>query len=69
MSEDRRYYEEELNYLIEAGREYARLHPERARFLNLADPRSRDPHVQRLIESFAFLTGNIRRRIEDDFPE
>jgi type VI secretion system protein ImpG len=69
MSEDRRYYEEELNYLVEAGREYARLHPERARFLNLSDPRSRDPHVQRLIESFAFLTGNIRRRIEDDFPE
>lgn len=64
-----RYYEEELNYLLEGGREYANLHPERARFLNLRDPRSRDPHVERLIESFAFLTGRIRQRLDDDFPE
>jgi type VI secretion system protein ImpG len=64
-----RFYEEELNYLVEAGREYARLHPERARFLNLSDPRARDPHVERLVESFAFLAGNLRQKLEDDFPE
>jgi type VI secretion system protein ImpG len=69
MSESNRFYEEELNYLIEAGREYARLHPERARYLNLSDPRSRDPHVERLVESFAFLTGNVRQKLDDDFPE
>ncbi len=69
MSDDDRYFEEELNYLVEAGREYARLHPDRAKFLNLADARSRDPHVQRLLEGFAFLTGSIRRRLDDDFPE
>jgi len=69
MAESNRFYEEELNYLIEAGREYARLHPDRARFLNLSDPRSRDPHVERLVESFAFLTGNVRQKLEDDFPE
>lgn len=64
-----RYYEEELNYLLEAGREYARMHPERARYLNLRDPRARDPHVERLVESFAFLTGRVRQRLDDDFPE
>ncbi|HEX4963767.1 MAG TPA: type VI secretion system baseplate subunit TssF [Thermoanaerobaculia bacterium] len=69
MAESNRFYEEELNYLIEAGREYARLHPDRARHLNLSDPRSRDPHVERLVESFAFLSGNIRQKLEDDFPE
>lgn len=69
MTEPNRFYEEELNYLIEAGREYARLHPDRARFLNLSDPRSRDPHVERLVESFAFLTGNVRQKLDDDFPE
>jgi type VI secretion system protein ImpG len=69
MSKGRRYYEEELNYLIEAGREYARLHPERARLLNLSDPRSRDPHVERLVEAFAFLTGSVRQRLDDDFPQ
>ncbi|MCP4663845.1 MAG: type VI secretion system baseplate subunit TssF, partial [bacterium] len=69
MPGSNRYYEEELNYLIEAGREYARLHPERARYLNLDDPRARDPHVERLIESFAFLSGQVRRKIDDEFPE
>jgi type VI secretion system protein ImpG len=69
MSDEGRYYEEELNYLVEAGREYARLHPERARYLNIRDPRARDPHVERLIEAFAFLTGKIRQRLDDDFPE
>lgn len=69
MAETDRYYEEELNYLIEAGREYARIHPDRARYLNLADPRHRDPHVERLIEAFAFLAGNVRRKLDDDFPE
>ena len=69
MSKGRRYYEEELNYLVEAGREYARLHPERARLLNLSDPRSRDPHVERLVEAFAFLTGSVRQRLDDDFPQ
>jgi type VI secretion system protein ImpG len=69
MAESNRYYEEELNYLIEAGREYARLHPDRANFLSLTDPRHRDPHVERLVESFAFLAGNIRQKLDDDFPE
>ena len=69
MAESDRYYEEELNYLIEAGREYARIHPDRALFLNLSDPRHRDPHVERLVEAFAFLTGNVRRKLDDDFPE
>jgi type VI secretion system protein ImpG len=29
----------------------------------------RDPLVERLIESFAFLTARIRAKIEDEFPE
>ena len=69
MDEKLRYYEEELNYLVESGREFARLHPDRAEQLALADPRYRDPHVERLIESFAFLTGRVRQRLDDDFPE
>ena len=69
MDEKLRYYEEELNYLVESGREFARLHPDRAEHLALADPRYRDPHVERLIESFAFLTGRVRQRLDDDFPE
>jgi type VI secretion system protein ImpG len=63
------YYNQELDYLRDGGREYAQRHPERASYLSLEDPRARDPHVERLIESTAFLTGGIREKIEDDFPE
>jgi type VI secretion system protein ImpG len=69
MDEKLKYYEEEMNYLVELGREFARLHPDRAEYLSLADPRYRDPHVERLIESFAFLSGRVRERLDDDFPE
>jgi len=68
-NETLRYYEEEINFLVESGREFARLHPGRAEYLALLDPRYRDPHVERLIESFAFLSGRIRRRLDDEFPE
>jgi type VI secretion system protein ImpG len=69
MSDATRYYEEELAYLHEAGREYARLHEARARALAIEDPRSRDPHVERLIESFAFLVGRVRERLDNELPE
>ncbi len=66
---ENRYYEEELEYLDQAGSEYAKLHPQRADHLGLRDVRNPDPPTERLIESFAFLTGRVRQRIEDDFPE
>ncbi len=66
---DDRYYTEEINYLLEQGKEFARKHPQKARMLHLDDIRSRDPNVERLIESFAFLTSRIRKRLDDDFSQ
>jgi type VI secretion system protein ImpG len=66
---DDRYYTEEINYLLELGREFARQHPQKARMLHFDDVRSRDPNVERLLESFAFLTSRIRKRLDDDFPQ
>ncbi|SAK88131.1 hypothetical protein AWB75_06024 [Caballeronia catudaia] len=43
-----RYYEAEMRYLREAGREFARAHPDRARMLNLDRVGDRDPYVERL---------------------
>jgi len=63
------YYEEELRYLLDVGKEFSKAHPERARYLNLDNVRARDPHVERLLEAFAFLTGRIRRKLDDDLPE
>lgn len=63
-----RAYVNELAYLRNAGGEFARAHPKLARRLELGREGSADPQVQRLIESFAFLTARIQREIEADFP-
>jgi type VI secretion system protein ImpG len=62
-------YEEELEYLYKSGKEFARLHPQTARLLNIDAVGDRDPYVERLFEGFAFLSARIREKIEDSFPE
>lgn len=64
-----RYYEAEMRYLREAGKEFARAHPDRAAMLNLDKPGDRDPYVERLFEGFAFLMGRLREKLDDDLPE
>jgi type VI secretion system protein ImpG len=64
-----RYYEAEMRYLREAGREFARAHPDRAAMLNLDKPDATDPFVERLLEGVAFLTGRLREKLDDDIPE
>jgi type VI secretion system protein ImpG len=61
-----RYYEAELAYLREQGREFARVFPSTA---GLLAERSDDPDVERLLEGFAFLASRIRERIDDGMPE
>ncbi len=63
------YYANELQYLADAGKEFARQHPQEAALLDLSNVQSRDPHVERLFENFAFLTGSLRSKLEDEFPE
>lgn len=38
-----RYYEAEMRYLREAGKEFAQAYPDRAAMLNLDKPGARDP--------------------------
>ncbi len=64
-----KYYEEELRYLYDSGKEFARAHPDRAQFLNIDAVSDRDPYVERLFEGFAFLAGRIREKLDDSFPE
>lgn len=61
-----RYYRDELNFLREQGREFAEAYPQLSRFLS---ERGTDPDVERLLEGFAFLTGRMREKVEDEFPE
>ncbi len=64
-----RYYDAEMRYLLEAGEEFARAHPDRASLLNLDKSGARDPYVERLFEGFAFMMGRLREKLDDDLPE
>ncbi len=63
------FYERELGYLRRYGREFAERYPKIAGRLQLSAEGSQDPHVERLIEAFAFMGARISKRIEDDYPE
>ncbi len=64
-----RHYERELVFIRQMASEFATRFPSAAGRLMLEPNRSSDPHVERLIESFAFLTARIQQRLDDDFPE
>jgi type VI secretion system protein ImpG len=63
------YYERELGYLRELSGEFARRYPKVASRLALEGGQSEDPHIERLIESFAFLGARIHRKLDDEYPE
>ncbi|MFA8343610.1 MAG: type VI secretion system baseplate subunit TssF, partial [Rhodothermaceae bacterium] len=63
------YYKKELSYLRSRGQEFAEKYPKVAGGLDIGIDNSSDPHIERLIESFAFLTGRIQRNIDNEFPE
>ncbi len=50
------------------GAEFADKFPKIAGRLQLEHDRSSDPHTERLIEAFAFISARIHKKIDDDFP-
>ena len=60
------YYQSELSALRQLGRQFSERNPALAPFL--ADS-GRDPDVERLLEGFAFLTGRLRQKLDDELPE
>ena len=63
------YYERELDYLRKMGVQFAEKHPKVASRLALEPTRCEDPHVERLLEGFAFLAARVHLKIDDEFPE
>jgi len=63
------YYERELTFIREMGAEFAKKYPKIAGRLQLEPDKCDDPHTERLIEAFAFISGRIHKKIDDDFPE
>ena len=63
------YYERELTYLRRLGAEFAARYPKVASRLQLEPTKCDDPHVERLLEGFAFLAARVHHRLDDDLPE
>jgi type VI secretion system protein ImpG len=64
-----KYYEQELTFIREMGAEFAKKYPKIAGRLLLEPDKCEDPFTERLIEAFAFISGRIHKKIDDDFPE
>ncbi|HEV3041116.1 MAG TPA: type VI secretion system baseplate subunit TssF [Candidatus Angelobacter sp.] len=64
-----RYYHGELTYLRRMGANFAERYPKLAGRLELSPNDCADPQIERLLESFAFLTARIQRRLDGEFPE
>ena len=63
------HYERELIFLRRMGAEFARKYPKIAARLLLDEEKTEDPHVERMIEAFSFLTARVNLKLADEFPE
>ena len=63
------YYERELTYMRQLGAQFAEKYPKIASRLVLEPTKCDDPHVERLLEGFAFLAARVHLKIDDEFPE
>ena len=70
MSDDLlEHYHRELDHFRRQAGKFAQDHPKIAERLRLGADAAEDPHVERLIEAFAYLTARVRQKLEDEFPE
>ncbi len=63
------YYERELTFLRQMGAEFAAKYPKIASRLMIEPDKCEDPHVERMLEAFAFLAARVHLKIDDEFPE
>ena len=63
------YYERELTFIRQMGADFAEKYPKIASRLVLEANQCEDPHVERLLEAFAFLAARVHLKIDDQFPE
>lgn len=62
------YYNRELQYIRETGQEFAKEFPKIAGRLGIETLECTDPYVERLLESFAFLTARVQLKLDAEFP-
>ncbi|UEP50572.1 type VI secretion system baseplate subunit TssF [Burkholderia ambifaria] len=64
-----RYFDAEMRYLRDAGREFAKAQPQGARRVGMTLPGVRHDSVEQTYEGFAFLTSRLRMKLDDALPE
>jgi type VI secretion system protein ImpG len=64
------YYERELAFIRQMAAEFQEKYPKIARRLKLeGEKECEDPHIERMIESFALLAGRVHHKLDDELPE
>jgi type VI secretion system protein ImpG len=63
------FYERELGFLRRYSREFSEKYPKIAGDLLMAGEVCEDPHIERMIQSFALMSARVSKRLEDDYPE
>ncbi|AEK59909.1 type VI secretion system baseplate subunit TssF [Collimonas fungivorans] len=63
------YYERELGFLRRYSREFSERYPKIASRLLMSGEVSEDPHIERMIQSFALINARTSKRLDDDYPE
>ena len=64
-----RYYSRELEFLRLRAGQFAQSHPGTASRLGIAEEHIFDPHMERLLESMAFLNARLEKRLDDSYPQ
>lgn len=63
------FYNDELDALRGRAQRFAQAFPKIAGRLRLSSDVSDDPHVERLVQSFAYSAARIRQKLDDSLPE
>ncbi|MFT4929473.1 MAG: type VI secretion system protein ImpG, partial [Phenylobacterium sp.] len=64
MSSKYEYFQHEMRYLRQSVVAFSETYPQVASELRLSAGRSSDPHVEQLLQSFAFMTGQLRADLQ-----
>ncbi|NQZ09802.1 MAG: type VI secretion system baseplate subunit TssF, partial [Algicola sp.] len=57
MASQYEYFQQEMRFLRQSVEAFSQTYPQVASELKLSAGRSSDPHVEQLLQSFAFMTG------------
>lgn len=62
------YFHRELQFLLRQGPEFARRHPDIAPLLELPPRAAADPHVERLLQAFAWINARVHMQLDGLLP-